>query len=91
MTREDANLNYVNQCLERGVTDFVEIDRAFDAGYDEGYKYAIDKACEWLRNTIIVGDVDDDGDTQFYMWGYNNTEGIIDGLRKAMIIALIIS
>ena len=48
--QEKANLEYVNQCLERGVTDFTETDRAFDAGFDKGYQYAVGKACEWLES-----------------------------------------
>lgn len=50
--QEKANLEYIRQRQEHGVNDpymITEIDEAFDAGFDKGYQYAIDKACEWLR------------------------------------------
>ena len=50
--QEKANLEYIRQRQERGVNDpymITEIDEAFDAGFDKGYQYAVDKACEWLN------------------------------------------
>lgn len=41
----------------------------FEAGAEYGYQYAVDKACEWLRNRGYTKEV---------------TQGIIDNFRKAM-------
>ena len=51
--QEKANLEYIKYRQEHGVNDpymITEIDEAFDAGYDKGYQYAIEKACEWLES-----------------------------------------
>ena len=56
--QEKANLEYIRQRQEHGVNDpymITEIDEAFDAGYDKGYEYAIDKACEWLDSYFEDG------------------------------------
>lgn len=53
--QEKANLEYIRQRQEHGVNDpymITEINEAFDAGFDKGYQYAIDKACEWLSNNL---------------------------------------
>ena len=53
--QEKANLEYIRQRQEHGVNDpymITEIDEAFAAGFDKGYQYAVDKACEWLRENI---------------------------------------
>ena len=53
--QEKANLEYIRQRQEHGVNDpymITEIDEAFDAGYDKGYQYAVDKACEWMREHL---------------------------------------
>ena len=48
-----------------------EMNRAkpFEAGAEFGYKYAIEKACEWLEKRGYSEDI---------------TKGIIDNFRKAM-------
>lgn len=61
--QEKANLEYIRQRQEHGVNDpcmITEIDEAFDAGYDKGYQYAVEKACEWLRQNMgyWLGDCD---------------------------------
>lgn len=51
--QEKANLEYIRQRQEHGVNDpymITEIDEAFDAGYDKGYQYAVEKARKWLES-----------------------------------------
>ena len=59
--QEKANLEYIRQRQEHGVNDpymITEIDEAFDAGYDKGYQYAVDKACEWLETHLLHAEAD---------------------------------
>lgn len=85
--QEKSNLEYISQRQEHGVNDpymITEIDEAFNAGFDKGYQYAVDKACEWLRNNM-----------EYWLGDYNLAEdelednqihysAMLEALRKAM-------
>ena len=60
---------------------YEENRRAFIGGYEQGYKDAIDKACEWLNNNIL-----EESYLQFDEDGYPtiNKESIVYDFKQAM-------
>ena len=57
------------------------IERACFRGCEQGYQYAVEKACEWLMNNVndyIINDTYLDGD-----W-YKVKSEMFDDFRKAM-------
>jgi len=66
--QEKANLEYIKYRQEHGVNDpymITEIDEAFDAGYDKGYQYAVEKAFDILSQMLYTKR-DDEHPAQHY-------------------------
>ena len=93
MTREDiennvgywqgkANLEYIRQRQEHGINDpymIIEIDEAFDAGFDKGYQYAVDKACELIEKLCDSHNIVSIKDGK-----YKSSSWLEEQFRKAM-------
>lgn len=47
----------------------------FQLGFEHGYKFTIDKACEWLENNLI---------NYWSQCNANNTKDFISDFKKAM-------
>ena len=55
MTREERAYNYASKKNPSKFT-VSEIAKHYDDGYADGYKDAIDKACEWLKKSTILAE-----------------------------------
>ena len=59
------------------MNEFFAMEKSFEVGYKEGYKDAVEKACEWLENHNDYIDVKDGNVT------YVDMEKCVEDFRKA--------